>query len=63
MIKEFPAEVFIVRVYCDKCGKMINTYKTLLTSPLKYEYTCEDCGNVQIEEVLPTYIVKGKIKE
>ena len=63
MIKEFPAEVFLVRVYCDKCGKMINDYKILSTNPLQYEYTCESCSNVQIENLLPTYVVKSKIKE
>ena len=63
MIKEFPAKVFLVRVYCDKCGKMINTYRTLFAEPIKYEYTCENCGNVQIENILPTYVVKGEIKE
>ena len=63
MVKEYPAEVFLVRVYCDKCGKEINSYKTLLTNPFQYEYTCESCGNVQVEKVCPTYVVKGTIKE
>lgn len=61
MVKEFPAEVFIVRVYCDKCGKMIKKYRTLLTDPIKYEYTCESCGNIQVEKVNSTYVVKGVI--
>ena len=59
MIKEFPAEVRIVKVYCDKCGKAIDSYNTLLTNPPQYEYTCESCGNVQVEDFLPTYIVKS----
>lgn len=72
MIKEFPANVFLVRVFCDKCGCQIENYKNA-TSVVdlffcngeppkpKYEYTCKNCGNVQVEETTPTFIVKGAV--
>lgn len=60
MIKEFPAEVFVVGVYCNKCGKKIDDYNKISSfEPVRYEYTCKNCGNSQIESVLPTYVVKG----
>jgi ribosomal protein S27E len=69
MVKEFPAEVFLQRVYCNECGCIINEYEnaTNLADILflgekpkpQYKYTCKNCGNVQIESVYPTFIVKG----
>ena len=70
MIKHFPAEVYMQKIYCDKCGFVIEKYKKLLDDnylikvkpeDVRYEFACENCGNTQIENTIPTFVVKGEI--
>ena len=44
-IVETPLEVVSIRAYCKKCGgELIRDRWTLLTSPPKYSYRCNNCN-------------------
>lgn len=71
MIKRYPAEVYVVGIYCDKCGNRLTEYdyeyifeqaKEGVKDP-RYKYNCPNCGHEQIEDCPPTYQVFGNVPE
>lgn len=71
MKKYYPAEVYVVGIYCDKCGNRLTKYdyeylfnqaRQGITDS-KYKYNCPNCGHEQVEDCPPTYQVCGTVPD
>ena len=63
MIKKFETKQYLEVLYCDKCGKEMESDNFVYaTFPPTYKYNCE-CGNTCTNSKLYPQIITERIKE
>lgn len=55
MIREFKAETFVIRCYCDDCDTELQFKNINYTDTVQFVHTCPKCDkNYVFEEKYPT---------